>query len=336
MSEPVHLTFTCSSSHTKWRIDRYITTQLTDLKISRSRVKNLIKGGNLSCNGKIIDDPSLSVKHGCSYHLTIPPIVDDIPKPEKIELDILFEDKDLIVLNKPAGLVVHPAPGTREGTLVNALLYHCGAELTGIGGIARPGIVHRLDKDTSGVMVAAKSQDAHYGLSKLFAIHQINRKYEALCWGIPAKMSATIDASIGRHSIDRKKQTICENGRSAITHYDVVRAYPPFGCRIACSLETGRTHQIRVHLNSIGHSIIGDSMYGRPQRISQMPDKLSKEALVLIRSFSRQALHAAELGFVHPITKKFLDFKVPFPNDLRNLEILLEKIVWQRGHTNFG
>ncbi len=333
MSELSHITFTCSSNYTRWRIDKYIAEQLTGLKISRTRVKALIKGGNLSCDGKIVNDPSSSVKHSCSYHLTIPAIIDDIPEPEKIKLDVLYEDTDLIVINKPAGLVVHPAPGTKDGTLVNALLHHCGPELSGIGGVARPGIVHRLDKDTSGVMVAAKSQEAHYGLSNLFALHQINRKYEAFCWGIPSKMSATINAPIGRHSIDRKKQTVRENGRTAITHYKVVRTFPPFGCRIACSLETGRTHQIRVHLNSIGHSIIGDLMYGRPRRAAQMPDKLSKEALMLIRSFARQALHASELGFVHPISNEYLDFKAPLPKDLRNLENLLEKAVQKRGQT---
>ena len=335
MSEPDYFTFKSASKHGKWRIDRYITDQLTDLKISRSRVKTLIKDGNLSCDGKIVNDPSSSVKSSCSYNLTIPPIIDDIPKPEKIVLNILYEDADLIVLNKPAGLVVHPAPGTKHGTLVNALLYHCGKELTGIGGVARPGIVHRLDKDTSGVMVVAKSEEAHYGLSNLFAIHQINRRYEALCWGTPTKISATIDAPIGRHPIDRKKQTISENGRNAITHYKVLRTFPPFGCRVECNLETGRTHQIRVHLNSIGHSIIGDSMYGRPQRIAQMPDKSSKEALMLIRSFSRQALHASELGFVHPVSKKNLNFKAPVPDDFHTLETQLEKAVWERGHTKF-
>ncbi len=335
MSKPDYITFICSSDYTEWRIDKYIAEQLTQPSISRSQVKTLIKNGNLSCDGKIVNDPSSSVKICCSYQLIIPTIVDDIPEPQKIDLDIIYEDTDLIVVNKPPGLVVHPAPGTKDGTLVNALLYHCGPELTGIGGVARPGIVHRLDKDTSGVMVAAKSQEAHYGLSNLFAIHQINRKYEAFCWGTPSEISATIDAPIGRHPIDRKKQTVRENGRSAITHYKVVRTFPPFGCRIACSLETGRTHQIRVHLTSIGHSIIGDSMYGRAQRIAQMPDKLSKEALMIIRSFSRQALHASELGFVHPVSKKYLDFKVPLPVDLLKLEASLEKAVWERGQNNF-
>ena len=334
MLEPDNITFICSSHHPRLRIDKYIVEKLIDLKISRSRVKALIKGGHLSCNGKLINDPSSSVKPGCSYHLTIPAVIDDIPEPQKMTLNVLYEDTDLIVVNKPAGLVVHPAPGIRDGTLVNALLHHCGAELTGIGGVARPGIVHRLDKDTSGVMVAAKSQEAHHGLSNLFAFHQISRKYEAFCWGIPSKMSATIDAAIGRHPTNRKKQSVRENGRAAITHYQVIRSFPPFGCRVACSLETGRTHQIRVHLTSIGHSIIGDSMYGRPQRVAQMPDKLSKKALMLIRSFSRQALHASELGFVHPVNKKYLDFKVPFPNDLRNLEILLEKAVGERSRIN--
>ena len=332
MSDPDCITFISSQNHAKWRIDKYVSDMLNELNFSRSRIKILIKDGNLSCNGKIVNDPSASVKPAATYQLTIPAVINDIPKAENIALDILYEDTDLIVINKPAGLVVHPAPGSENGTLVNALLYHCGNELSGIGGVARPGIVHRLDKDTSGVMVAAKSQEAHLWLSNLFATHKINRKYEAFCWGIPSKMNATIEAPLGRHSKDRKKQTIREDGRFAITHYQVAKSFPPFGCHIECTLETGRTHQIRVHLTSIGHSIIGDAMYGRPQRLSQMPDKISKQALLAIRSFSRQALHASELGFIHPISKKQLDFSAPLPKDLQDLQTVLEKAIWERSH----
>jgi 23S rRNA pseudouridine1911/1915/1917 synthase len=335
MTDPHHITIICSPDQPKCRIDKFITEHITEGSYSRSRIKTLIQEGHLSCDGRTLDDPSVSVKPGCSYQLTIPAIIDDIPQAEDIKLDILYEDNDLIIINKPAGLVVHPAPGSRNGTLVNALLHHCGRSLTGIGGVARPGIVHRLDKYTSGVMVAAKSQEAHHGLSTLFAKHRIHRKYEALCWGVPSEMTGTIDAPLGRHSVDRKKQTIRENGRSAITHYRVIKLFPPFGCHIECSLETGRTHQIRVHLTSIGHSIIGDAVYGRPQRVAQMPDKISRQALATIRAFERQALHASELGFIHPVTKQELAFKAPFPEDLKNLHTILEQAVWERGHTNY-
>ena len=333
MKNPHHITIECPSDQSKCRIDKFITDHLSESNYSRSRIKALIQDGNLLIDDTVIDDPSASVKPGSCYILTIPAVIDDTPQAEDIQLDILFEDADLIVINKPAGLVVHPAPGSPNGTLVNALLYHCGEGLTGIGGVARPGIVHRLDKETSGVMVAAKSQHAHIGLSELFASHTINRKYEALCWGVPSAMQATIDAPLGRHMIDRKKQTIRENGRHAITHYSVTKLFPPFGCRIACTLETGRTHQIRVHLTSIGHSIIGDSIYGRPQRVAQMPDKISRKALAAIRAFDRQALHASELGFVHPVTHENMDFSAPFPEDMENLQTLIENAVYERGHT---
>ena len=335
MTYPHHITIKCSPDQPKCRIDKFITERLTEGNYSRSRIKTLIQEGHLSCDGRTLDDPSLSVKPGCTYHLTIPALIEDIPQAEDIKLDILYEDNDLIIINKPAGLVVHPAPGSRNGTLVNALLHHCGRSLTGIGGVARPGIVHRLDKYTSGIMVAAKSQGAHHGLSTLFAKHRIHRKYEAFCWGVPSEMTGTIDAPLGRHFIDRKKQTIRENGRSAITHYRVIKLFPPFGCHIECSLETGRTHQIRVHLTSIGHSIIGDAVYGRPQRVAQMPDKISRQALATIRAFGRQALHASELGFIHPVSNQRLDFKAPFPDDLKNLYTILEKAVWERGHNNY-
>ncbi|MDA9816482.1 ATP-binding cassette domain-containing protein, partial [Alphaproteobacteria bacterium] len=210
MKNPHHITIECPSDQSKCRIDKFITDHLSESNYSRSRIKALIQDGNLLIDDTVIDDPSASVKPGSCYILTIPAVIDDTPQAEDIQLDILFEDADLIVINKPAGLVVHPAPGSPNGTLVNALLYHCGEGLTGIGGVARPGIVHRLDKETSGVMVAAKSQHAHIGLSELFASHTINRKYEALCWGVPSAMQATIDAPLGRHMIDRKKQTIRE------------------------------------------------------------------------------------------------------------------------------
>ena len=334
MTDPHNIKIISSPDQPKCRIDKFITENVSKGSYSRSRIKTLIQEGNLSCDGKILDDPSMSVKPDWTYHLVIPAIIEDVPQAEDIKLSVLYEDADLIVINKPAGLVVHPAPGSRSGTLVNALLHHCGKGLTGIGGVSRPGIVHRLDKNTSGVMVVAKSQEAHIGLSALFSSHRIHRKYDALCWGVPSEMSSTINAPLGRHSFDRKKQTIRENGRPAITHYQVLKLFPPFGCHIACSLETGRTHQIRVHLTSIGHSIIGDETYGRPQRVAQMPDKLSRQALASIRGFRRQALHASELSFVHPVSNQKMDFKAALPEDLNNLHSLLEKAIWERGHTN--
>jgi 23S rRNA pseudouridine1911/1915/1917 synthase len=235
---------------------------------------------------------------------------------------VLFEDQHLIVIDKPAGMAVHPAPGTPSGTLVNALLHHCGDSLSGIGGVARPGIVHRLDKDTSGVMVAAKTDAAHAGLSKLFAAHDIERAYVALSRGAPPKLKGVVETQIGRSSSDRKKMAVLKSGgRRAVTHYIVERRFGPqaraLAARVACRLETGRTHQIRVHLASLGAPCLGDPLYGSGTPAPAVREAIAKAGLV------RQALHAGLLGFIHPITQQALRFEAAPPPDMRALEAAL-------------
>ena len=312
------LLITSDEASSGQRLDRWLAANC-EAELSRSRLKALILDGQLRCDGVSVTDPSASVKPDKVYELTLPPPVDAEPKPENIPLDIYFEDEHLIVLEKPAGMVVHPAPGSPDGTLVNALLHHCGDSLSGIGGVARPGIVHRLDKDTSGVMMAAKSEKAHQKLAKLFARHNLDRRYNALVWGLPPERIGTIDAPIGRSRHDRKKMAILENGKEAITHYETLRDLPPFAALLECTLETGRTHQIRVHLSAMGHGIIGDPVYGHPLRSAQMPDQTARDVLAGLRPFERQALHAAHLGFTHPITKEPLAFDSPLPEDMKGL-----------------
>lgn len=311
------------------RLDRFLANT-SEIELSRTRIKALIQDGQLTCNGAKVTDPSASVKSEAQYELTMPPIEDATPLPENIPLDIYFEDEHLIVLEKPAGMVVHPAPGSYNGTLVNALLHHCGDSLSGIGGVARPGIVHRLDKDTSGVMMAAKTEKAHHKLSKLFAKHNLTRRYHAIVWGLPAMRVGTIDAPIGRSRHDRKKMAVMEKGKEAITHYETLRDLPPFSAMLECTLETGRTHQIRVHLSEMGYGIIGDNVYGHPLRSAQMPDQASRDVLAGLRGFERQALHAAHLGFVHPITKEELGFDSPLPADMQGLVEQIETGIAKR------
>lgn len=316
------------------RLDKWLTTQLEtqgESGYSRSRIKQLIQNGCLNQGQKTLLDPSSSVKSGTIYHLEIPHIQQAEPQAENIPLDILFEDEHLIVLNKPTGMVVHPAPGNPSGTLVNALLHHCGSSLTGIGGVMRPGIVHRLDKDTSGVMVAAKTQPAHIGLSELFAQHDLDRRYTALVWGLLTESNGQIDAPIGRHKTDRKKQAISPQGKEAQTDYQLLRHLPPYASLVECQLHTGRTHQIRVHLTSIGHSLIGDPVYGRPMRLAQMPDQPSRELLQQLRQFPHQALCATQLGFTHPITGEYIDIKIDISDEIQKLVRLIETTISKRG-----
>ena len=325
------LTLTTDDEIPRQRLDRWLAENSGVEALSRSRIKALILDGQLDCDGMAQTDPSVMVKKRSVYHLTIPTAAAAQPKAEDIALDILYEDEALIVLNKPAGMVVHPAPGALNGTLVNALLAHCGDSLTGIGGVARPGIVHRLDKDTSGVMVAAKTDIAHTRLTEMFAAHDLDRRYQALIWGLPAERHGTIEAPLGRHRTDRKRQAVMERGRHATTHYRTLRDLPPFGCLVECQLETGRTHQIRVHMAHIGHGVIGDPLYGRPKRAGQMPDTLSRTALAQMRTFPRQALHAISLGFAHPISGKPLAFSQELPADMQNLLGLIDTAITQRG-----
>lgn len=298
MSERV--TLAAEAEQAGQRLDKWLADTLARDDLSRSRLKALIQDGALKKDNQVVTDPSARVIAASVYSLTVPEAAPATPQPEPLPLAILYEDEHLICINKAAGMVVHPAPGALSGTLVNALLYHCGDSLTGIGGVARPGIVHRLDKDTSGVMIAAKTAAAHSRLTDMFAAHDLDRRYQALVWGLPAMRADTVDAALARHPVDRKRQAVQPRGRHAITHYTTLRDLPPFGCLIECRLETGRTHQIRVHMAHIGHGVIGDPLYGKPKRAGQMPDTISRDALASLRAFPRQALHAARLSFAHP------------------------------------
>jgi len=286
--------------------------------LSRERLKALILEGRVSSkSGICVSNPALKVSEGQSYQLSIPPATPAEALPQDIPLSIVFEDEHLIIIDKPAGMVVHPAAGNQDGTLVNALLHHCAkgghSSLSGIGGVARPGIVHRIDKDTSGLLVVAKSDAAHEGLAKQFKDHSIHRRYLAIVRGLPAPPAGTIDTWIGRSERDRKKMAVQHegHGKHAITHYRVVEPLGQDAAMVECRLETGRTHQVRVHMAHIGHSLLGDPVYsGRSTRFKKMMNMIS---------FARQALHAASLGFIHPITGIKLDFESALPADMREL-----------------
>ena len=330
--DKTHLTLQADADCGNGRIDRFLANAFCDDQkpLSRSRIKALINDHQLSENGSTLSDPSAPVKSGAIYILTLPPPVDATPKGENLPLDIMFEDDHIIVINKPIGLVVHPAPGYPNGTLVNALIAHCGESLTGIGGALRPGIVHRLDKDTSGVIIAAKTAVAHANLTDMFAAHDLDRRYQALVWGTEIDRVGTVDAPLGRSNFDRKKQAVTPKGRHAITHWRALRIFPPFATLMECRLETGRTHQIRVHMSHIGRSIIGDPLYGRPMRIGQMPDAAARTCLAKLRSFGRQALHAAHLGFTHPVTGEALGFTSELPDDMQKLLEIMDGAIATR------
>jgi 23S rRNA pseudouridine1911/1915/1917 synthase len=304
------------------RVDRFLAAGIGTL--SRSRVKALIETGQVWRDGAPVSDPSEPIRPGATYRVDVPPAAPATPQPQDIPLTILFEDRYLIVLDKPAGLVVHPAPGTQDGTLVNALLAHAGDDLNGIGGEKRPGIVHRLDKDTSGVMVVAKTERAHQVLSATFASREaLERSYLALAWGVPSPPSGEIDAPIGRHPTDRKRMAVVSrNGKDALTRYGTERAWGTACALLRCRLATGRTHQIRVHLSHLGHPIVGDPVYLR--RVPGSAKGLPAPARDALLAFPRQALHAASLGFPHPITGETLCFSAPLPQDFRDLLALLD------------
>jgi 23S rRNA pseudouridine1911/1915/1917 synthase len=295
------------------RLDKALATASG---LSRERVKALLGDGCITLGGQPAGSPSLKLAAGTTFRIAVPGAVAAEAAAQDIPLVIAFEDEHLIVVDKPAGLVVHPAAGNLDGTLVNALLHHCRGQLSGIGGVARPGIVHRIDKDTSGLLVVAKSDKAHEGLAKQFADHSIERAYLAVTSGHPAPPAGTIRGNIGRSGTNRKKMAMVEEGRGkhAVTHYRTLKVLRD-SALIECRLETGRTHQLRVHLGSIGHALLGDPVYGRsPARLRPLLSSLG---------FCRQALHAAELGFIHPVSGEKLHFASDLPADMRELLIEL-------------
>jgi 23S rRNA pseudouridine1911/1915/1917 synthase len=312
------------------RLDQWLA-EMSGPDLSRSRVQQLIRDGSVTVDGRVADEPKRRLAGGERVEIDIPEAGPASPAGEPIPLTILYEDADIIVVDKPAGLVVHPGPGNWSGTLVNALIHHCGDSLSGIGGVRRPGIVHRLDKETSGVMVVAKTDRAHRALSAAFADHgrtgSLKRAYLALVWGTPPRMTGTIEASLGRSARDRTRRAVVDgerdDARHAVTHYEVLARY---GARadgtavaslVECRLETGRTHQIRVHMAHIGRPLIGDPDYGQSFRTkaATLPEPLGGQ----VARFPRQALHARMLAFEHPASGEPMRFESPLPADFEEL-----------------
>ncbi|WP_408901774.1 RluA family pseudouridine synthase [Roseomonas gilardii] len=315
------LDFIATPEQAGQRLDRVLAE--VSGALSRSRVKALIEAGEARRDGQPVANPSEAVRPGVRYSLHVPPPEPATPQAQAIPLTILYEDPHLIVLDKPAGLVVHPAPGNLDGTLVNALLAHAGEELTGIGGEKRPGIVHRLDKDTSGVMVVAKSEAAHHALSEAFAARDLDREYLALVWGLPSPARGEIEGDIGRHPMDRKRMAVVtRNGKHALTRYATEQTWAGACALLRCRLATGRTHQIRVHLSHKGHPLVGDPVYLR--RTPASAKSLGTKAREALLAFPRQALHAATLGFRHPVTGEALSFAAPLPPDMAALLDMLK------------
>ncbi len=303
------------------RLDKFLADCFPD--ISRSRIKQLIEQGCVSMEEETCTSASQKVKQDDMYEIEIPELEEGNPTPENIELDIVFEDDDIIVINKPAGMVVHPGAGNYTGTLVNALMHHCKDSLSGINGEKRPGIVHRIDKDTSGLIVSAKNDFAHNKLAEQFADHSIERTYYAVVWGMLTPTSGIIDSNIGRSKTNRKKMTNLEHGgKNAITHYKILKYFTKNATLVECKLETGRTHQIRVHMTQIGHPLIGDSVYGRKKNVTDKT--ISEDKRAYISEFPRQALHAKTLGFIHPRTNEYIFFDSKLPNDFNELISSLE------------
>ena len=316
------------------RLDKALALAFPD--VSRARFQALIAEGAVRVEGVPVTEPRHKVKPGDSLQFVLPEPAAAEPLPEAIALSIMYEDEDLIVIDKPAGLVVHPGAGHETGTLVNALIAHCGESLSGIGGVRRPGIVHRLDKDTSGLLVVAKNDRAHHGLSEQFAAHgrdgRLQRSYLAIVWGVPERRAGTVSAAIGRSTANRQKMAVSRSAaaRQAVTHFEQLETLgkPPVASFIRCELETGRTHQIRVHMAHIGHPLLGDQVYGAGFRSSAI--KLSEPARQALKSLNRQALHAAVLGFQHPVSGKPMHFESPAPADFGTLLSALRLNVTQQ------
>ncbi len=323
------------------RLDKALARDVPDEAVlSRTRLARLIVAGAVQVNGTVVSDAKARVGEGAQIEIVVDEAEESHIGPENIALNVVFEDDDLIVVNKPAGMVVHPAPGTPSGTLVNALLHHCGEDLSGVGGVKRPGIVHRIDKETSGLLVVAKTDAAHQGLAAQFEAHTVERLYQAICYGVPEASDPRlrgikgvsfepgnimkVTTQLARHKTDRQRQAVLfQGGRHAVTRVRVEERFgtPPVAALVACWLETGRTHQIRVHMTHAGHGLIGDPVYGGRRKL---PAKALPEATQeRVRCFPRQALHAAVLGFEHPVTGEALRFEVPLPEDM---EALLEAL----------
>lgn len=328
---PGNLRLVAEAADAGERLDRFLAGRLAGF--SRSRVQALIKTGRVNGAGGTLVDPGLKVKPGLEVVVAVPEPEPAQPEAESLPLTIVYEDAHLIVIDKPAGLVVHPAAGHATGTLVNALLAHCGDSLSGIGGVKRPGIVHRLDKDTSGLLVVAKSDKAHAGLSEQFAAHgtdgRMTRRYVALAWGCPPHVRGRIDVALARSTTNRTRIAVTRgaDGRHAVTHYEVLARYADgdgklLASQLACTLETGRTHQIRVHLAHLGHPLLGDSVYG--SHFAASSRRLSSVAQQALEALGRQALHAAHLGFDHPVTRKRMRFDSQLPQELSDLCRALE------------
>ncbi len=314
------------------RLDKALARDVPeDAHLSRSRIARLLAEGAVRHAGEVVKDPKAKAAEGEIYEITVDEAVETDMRPEALPLDIVFEDADLVVVNKPAGMVVHPAPGSPSGTLVNALLHHFGGALSGVGGEKRPGIVHRIDKDTSGLLVVAKSDAAHHGLAAQFAAHSIERRYDAVCYGVPSqgdpRLAGTkgvsfepgnvikITTHLARHKTDRQRQAVLfQGGRHAVTRVSPVETFGTHAARVACRLETGRTHQIRVHMAYIGHALIGDPVYGGRRTFP-----VGTPGSEVAKAFGRQALHAATLGFTHPVTGRGMRFDAPLPDDMVSL-----------------
>ena len=336
------ITKTATEADRGQRLDKWLAGWT---ELSRSRLKALFEAEAIRADGDIVSNPASKTLPEVEYAVHLPPPIDDTPQPENIPLDIVFEDEHLIVINKPAGMTVHPAPGSRSNTLVNALLFHAKDSLSGIGGVLRPGIVHRIDKDTSGLLVVAKNDRTHRHLSKQFAAHTIHRVYLCFARGYPNPREGRIESRLARSPQNRKKQAIVrgtfgdssasEHGRHAVTNYRYIKGFgqnpvaavgTPQISLIECRLETGRTHQIRVHMAHIGCPLLGDPLYGKQRAFNTSKDPVMIAVNTALSDFKRQALHAAELGFVHPITKEDLKFRAEFPDDIKSLQTTLEKL----------
>jgi 23S rRNA pseudouridine1911/1915/1917 synthase len=325
------------------RLDKALSRDVPEAEeLSRSRLARLIAEGRVRRGGVVLTDAKAKVAEGDLVEIELPPAEETETAAEAIPLEILYEDAELVVVNKPPGMVVHPAPGSGSGTLVNALLHHCGASLSGIGGEKRPGIVHRIDKDTSGLLVVAKTDRAHHGLARQFEAHDVERRYLALCHGVPSQAEARlhgvkgvsfepggevkIATGIGRHRTERQRQAVrFAGGRHAVTRLRMLESFgdPPAAALVECRLETGRTHQIRVHMAHIGHGLIGDTTYGGRRRLSDKA--VGRDAAQAAAAFPRQALHAASLGFDHPVTGQRLAFEAPLPPDMAGLLAALRR-----------